>query len=393
VRNGSDRFARKKSDGKYRSGLDRENSSSRNEEYWMSFANCKCGPNAVKKFAFSLILIFLLPAITAISIFVVGLVKIGSLADFRMALVHVYSVAPATVVRLDIREALNHRDFKRALRALKRQRMIAESIGPTFFMKHDLIESTNKVVALARLTGDEEVFADWVQDLRKMSPTDYLALSLQSQVAGSHDVEIAMDAAKQAIGVLPVNETPYRAMALGDLRQGEGKEVENICRQFSSAQLGAFEPWYDPTAGISGQGLRTLSLAFEGNGSPPKFSISHGMKLAEPVSNVFDVDSEVPSPLMRFIVPSVPGLKLTLNEIVFHTGSGVRRFSARDLRVVPTFGYALSAVEFLITSANGEALIIRPATGDFPAASQVEVGYQMDRLALANDPACLKNIQ
>jgi hypothetical protein len=338
-------------------------------------------------------LVFLLPAMISISIFAVGLVKTGSFAEFRIALVHVYSVAPATVVRLDIREALRNRDFKRALRALKRQKTIAESIGPTFFMKHDLVENSNKVVALARLTGDESLFVEWIQDLREMSPTDYMALSLQSQVSANHNFEKAMEVARQAIDVLPVNETPYRAMAIADLRQREGKEIESICGQYSSAQLGAFEPWFDPTVGISGQGLRTLSLAFEGNETAPRFAVSQGMKLAEPVSNLFDVNSEDASPLMRFIVPSVPGLKLTLIEIVLHTGSGLRRYAAENLRVVPTYGYAMSAVEFLMTSANGEALIIRPASGSFPAAGQVEIAYQLDRLPLANDPACLKIMQ
>jgi len=85
----------------------------------------------------------------------------------------------------------------------------------------------------------------------------------------------------------------------------------------------------------------------------------------------------------------VPGLKLRFEGLIFHTFTGVQRFAPDQLRIIPTYGYALSRNEFLITSKFGEAFLIRPESDSFPRATQVELEYSILRLALANDPACL----
>lgn len=84
-------------------------------------------------------LVLFLPAMFAVVIVAVLVIKIESLAIFKSALVNVYSGAPAAIVLLDLRQSLRNWDFGRTIKTLRRQLSIAEVIGLTSFMKHDLL--------------------------------------------------------------------------------------------------------------------------------------------------------------------------------------------------------------------------------------------------------------
>jgi hypothetical protein len=254
----------------------------------------------VKKFLRAIALISLVPAIVAVFVIVALLTKFESIPALRMAMVNIYSGTPAAIVRLDLHQALRDRDFQRALRALKQQKLIAEAIGFTRFMRHDLIENSSRAIEAARLSGTESQFLDWALELREIAPMDYLGLTLLSRIQTRNNAEAAIDAANKARNALPVDETTYRALIQRGFLFDGADQIARNCQLYAKAQIGAFDPRYAPTASLVGQGIRTLALAFDGDATEPSYAISQGMKLGQPARNIFDVKSDDDSPLTAY---------------------------------------------------------------------------------------------
>jgi len=240
------------------------------------------------------------PAIGVAALIVAGLTNFESITALRMAMVNIYSGAPAAIVRLDLHQALRDRDFQRALKELRQQKSIAEAIGFTGFMRHDLIENSSQAVEVARLSGAENQFLDWALELREIAPMDYLGLTLLSRIQTRNNAEAAIDAAKKARNALPVDETSYRPLIQPGFRFDDADQIATNCQLYAKAQIGAFDPRYAPTASLVGQGIRTLALAFDGDATEPSYAISQGMKLGQPARNIFDVKSDDDSPLTAY---------------------------------------------------------------------------------------------
>jgi len=313
--------------------------------------------------------------------------KIG-LPVLKTSLIGFYIGAPANIVRVELKMALAYRNFGEALEILERQRIIAEAMGFTNQMKFELIENTYLVVERALATGEQAIFSDWVDYLYELSPDIHIGVSLVSIVNYSNDFEKTKKFAEQALEALPTDELPYRAMLLADDRSGTRGNKAELCKRYRNAQLTAIDPVYYPNASFQGQGLRTLIMALEDEESIVFYAVSQGLKLGEFVNATFEFDRAKNYHQLRLIMPTVPGLKFTLDHIIIQGSRGRLVLSGKQLEVTPTYGYVLSRDEFLITSRFGEALLIRSNTHEFPETSQVMLRYKLERLPITNFGGC-----
>jgi len=311
--------------------------------------------------------------------------------ELRSNLVKLYANTPYMVVRLDLRQALRDHDFPKALELLKRQKEVAEAIGFTNFMKHDLVESTGLAVTRSLATGEQHLFSSWLEELRDIVADDYRGLALLALSLAEADPKKARELANQALTILPVDEIPYRTILISDLEQRKFSDLPSLCNRYKTAQLGAFDAATNSDMTFAGQGIRTLSLAIEKTNGSHYYATSQGIKLGDWGTSLFDFTDGNEVSSLRLILPVIAGLKITIDQISLHTPQGIKTLAPNDLIIATTYGYVLSQREFLIPSHKGETLMIHLPIGNFPEFSQVEIRYKADRLPMVNTSACTGN--
>ena len=311
------------------------------------------------------------------------------LFTWRMAAVNAYSVVPAASVRLELRLALQKQDFQAALKLLDRQKRIAEAIGLTNFMKHDLVENTGFVLRQARLLDKESLFASWLTELKQIAPREYRLLPMLAMALSRSDPGAAEKSALEAIALLPIDELPYRSLIKIRLAH-DPVRLNEICQNYGTAQLGSFHTWYYHNKGAIGQDVRTLVVSVNTAQGNDIYNTSQGLELGKTLTSEFNFDQTLPSTRFNLILPTAPGIKLKIHQVKIEGPSETAVFEPEQLFIAPTFGYVLSASEVILISEEGESIAVQARTGSFPPFGRISLTYQLDKLALFNGSDCLK---
>ncbi len=306
-----------------------------------------------------------------------------------MAAVNTYSVLPAATVRLELRTALGKNDYKRVLALLERQKNVAEAIGATNFMKHDLIENTDMALKHASLVNKQAVFADWLAELKKFAPREYRLFPMLAKSLAMTSPEAARELAGNAINLLPIDEASYRALIDASLAKDTGR-LSEICDRYNSAQLGSFYSWYFQNKGSLNQDVRTLVFSVAAAGEKEVFGVSHELELGKPRTSEFNFDQKVAAERFNLILPTIPGVRLTIYQVQLESASQTVVYKPEQLFITPTLGYVASVNQVIHISDAGENIAIQPKVGVFPPFSRLVLSYRIDKLALSNEPTCLQ---
>jgi len=310
---------------------------------------------------------------------------------WRMAAVNSYSVAPAASIRLELRAALQRNDFKSALTALERQKQVAELMGFTNFMKHDLVRTTALAVRHAYLINEEAQFAPWLAELNKIVPRDYRLLPMRALAVARTDPAEAEKFAMEAIAVLPIDELPYRGLLSARLAQDQAS-LREVCETYRTAQLGSFHTWYYQSIGAIGQDARTLFVSVDTAEHGRLYSVSQGIELGKDLTSEFNVDQTASSNRFSVIMPTIPGIKLTIHSVQIESPTETMNFMPRDLIITPASGYVVSVNEVILTANQGENITFQTKSGMFPPYSRIKLSYRLEKLPLSNLPECLEGV-
>lgn len=305
------------------------------------------------------------------------------LLQMRTDLTNLYVSLPSSTIRLRLRLAIIRNDYAEAINLLKKQKHIAEKIGFTNYMKHDLVENTWMAVEGARSTGDQELFLDWLNELEETAPNEYKVLIMQ---ANSQNGDIAKVKAASAIKLLPIDEAPYRALIRNSLNNGESKQIKPYCNNLQSAQLGAIDAWADSDLTFPAQGLRTLGLTAINN-SHKTYSTTQGLKVGSWSEALFDFPTPQTAKKLALLLPMAAGVKFSISTITLTTEKGLVQYSTDQVAILATYGYALSENQFVIASKQGDTLVIFPPK-ELPEFSQISINYKLERLPPVNLKAC-----
>ena len=309
---------------------------------------------------------------------------------WRTAAINSYSVFPATTVRLELRTALQKNDYKTALSLLRRQKRVAEAIGFTNYMKHDLVENTGMAMRQASLVGKSAFFASWLAEMKEIAPREYRLLPMVAESLSHSDPEAARVSAEEALAILPIDKAPYRALIKSSLAHDPSR-LRNICRRYGKAQLGSFNAWYFQHKGSFDQDLRTIIFSAVSKQGEMLYGISHGLELGAVQTAEFNVEQTAPLPRFNIILPTIPGVKLTILDVRFESTSVSKTYKPEQLYLTPTNGFVLSVNEVILTSEFGDNIAIQAKNGPFPKFRRLTLTYKIEKLGISNDPECLMN--
>jgi len=308
--------------------------------------------------------------------------------ELRSVAINSYSVIPAAMVRLELRRALQESDFDTAQRLLRRQKAVAEAIGPTNFMKFDLVQNTGLAMRQARLVGKPEYFAAWLAELRKLAPREYRLLPMLAHSLAQIDPDAAAEAANEALAILPIDEAPYRALINSSLAHDPSR-LNDLCKRHRAAQIGSFNVWYFQHRGAFDQDLRTVMFMVKTPQGEALYGISHGVELGTIQTAEFNIEQNAPLPRFNLILPTIPGIKITIHEVQFESPLETKTYGSGQLYLTPTNGFVLSPNEIVLTSEFGDNIAIQAKGGSFPPFHRLTLTYEIDKLAISNSPDCL----
>ena len=154
--------------------------------------------------------------------------------------------------------------------------------------------------------------------------------------------------------------------------------------------LGSFHPWYYQNIGALGQDARTLVVSVETSKQGRVYSYVQGLELGKILASEFNIDQASPSKRFNLIMPTIPGVKLTIYHVQFEGLAKTVTLMPRDLYITPATGYVLSANEVLLTSNQGENIEFQVKKGSFPPFSRIKLSYKLEKLALSSSPDCLE---
>ena len=335
----------------------------------------------MKKFAFGALAVFTF----------IGFIATFALLyfpDIRHKSYRAFAETPQIGFRFAMRKDVVNRRFDNANVWLNRQLDFSVNVfsGQSAFFP-GLMENAGYVIEQAKLPSEQIELQPFINRLAQTYPKVFEVQLWRSRALLTQDPALAIEAAEQAIALIPGDERPYRLAINSALRLHDEPLARQYCNRYKNARGGNVHP-YDYNPFFYGAQLRGLLLEVVDNDGKSHLSQNEGLGFQDKIRFNFPLPQPVDIKEMRILMSTAPGVSFRVESVELAYSGQFKTISLDDLYIIPLDGFVLENSRIISTNRNGNGLSFIDKANVLTKADVISVSMSVRREPISLPEIC-----